>query len=188
MRHPLFLLRVAAAAALLLSGCSKPAFPVRTYPMGEKVTLGHLIYTVFETQWLTQAGVAPDVRLPQNRFFLVRVSANNSGSSDIIVPSFSVVDDQGKSYQELDRGDGLPQWIGIIRSVHPAEAVAGNVAFDCPPGHYKLRVTDEDGERAALIDIPLTFTNETPEVPVPGADAKKGGDGNTLVPAAPGRK
>ena len=154
--------------------------------MGDKVTLGHLIYTVFETQWLTQAGTAPAVRMPQNHFFLVRISAGNSGGTDIIVPNMSVQDDQGNTYQELGNGDGIPQWIGFLRSVHPAEAASGNLVFDCPPGHYKLKVTDEDGEHAALIDIPLNFTNETPEVLVPGSDSKKKsgerGDGHTLVP------
>jgi hypothetical protein len=29
-------------------------------------------------------------------------------------------------------------------------------------------VTDESGEKAALIDIPLSFTTETPEIPLPG--------------------
>ena len=172
-------------AAVLLAGCSQPSFPVRTYPMGEKVTLGHIVYTVFETQWLTQAGVAPDVRIPQNRFFLVRISAANGGGSDIIVPNLSVEDDRGKVYQEQPNGDGIPQYIGFLRSVHPAEAVAGNLVFDCPPGHYKLKVTDEDGERAAYIDIPLNFTMETPEMPVPASDTgkkKDAGDGHTLLP------
>jgi hypothetical protein len=151
--------------------------------MGEKIALGHIIYTVFETQWLTEAGTAPDVRVPQNRFFLVRLSASNSGNSDTIIPSMSVVDDKGTTYQEMQRGDGIPQWIGSLRSVHPAEAAAGNVVFDCPPAHYKLRLTDEDGERAALVDIPLNFINETPEMPVPAADPKKDdGAGRALTP------
>jgi hypothetical protein len=152
--------------------------------MGEKVTLGHIIYTVFETQWLTQTGTAPDVRIPQNRFFLVRLNATNSGGGDVIVPNLTVQDDKGNIYPEQQNGDGIPQFIGYLRSVHPAEAVSGNLVFDCPPGHYKLKITDEDGERAALIDIPLNFTSETPEVPVPGSDSKKKGegDGHTLLP------
>jgi hypothetical protein len=184
MRHPAFLLRVAAVTAVLLSGCTQPKFPLRTYAMGEKVTLGHLIYTVFETQWLNQVGTTPDVRIPQNRFFLVRINASNAGGMDIIVPNLSVVDDKGTEYPELDHGDGIPQWIGYLRSVHPAEAVAGNLVFDCPPGHYKLKVVDEDGERPAMIDIPLSFTNETPELAIPAADGKKKseGDGHTLLP------
>jgi hypothetical protein len=183
MRYPAFFLRVAAPMAVLLTGCSQPAAPVRTYSMGEKVTLGNIIYTVFETQWLTQAGAPPDTRLPQNRFFLVRISAGNSGNSDLILPNLSVIDDKGNSYRELENGDGIPQWIGFLRSVHPAESAAGNMVFDCPAGHYKLKITDEEGEHTAMVDIPLSFTNETPEVPVPGSEAKKGqGDAQTLFP------
>ena len=183
MRQPVSLLKGAALLAVFFAGCSQPSFPVRTYNLGEKVTLGHIIYTVYETQWLTQTGVAPDVRLPQNRFFLVRVNANNTGASDLIVPGISVVDDKGNTYQELQNGDGIPQWIGILRSVHPAESATGNVVFDCPPGHYKLKVTDENGERMAWVDIPLSFTNETPEIPVPGMDQqKKGEDGGQPLP------
>jgi len=70
-------------------------------------------------------------------------------------------------------GFGAPQWIGALRQVHPADSVAGNLVFDCPPAHYKLRLTDEPTGRAALIDIPLTFTSETPEVPTPGDPRKK---------------
>lgn len=184
MRLRVLLVQVAGCAALLLTGCSQPSFPVRTYPMGEKVNLGHLVYTVYETQWLTQAGTAPAIRLPQNRFFLVRISAGNSGGNDLIVPGLSVEDDHGHSYSEVQNGEGIPQYIGYLRSVSPAEAVAGNVVFDCPPGHYKLRVTDEDSERAAFIDIPLSFTNETPEMPIPNSEKEKKGDsdGHTLLP------
>jgi hypothetical protein len=182
MRFSAVLPQVAALTAVFLAGCSQPTFPVRTYSMGEKVTLGHIIYTVFETQWLTQAGVPPDVHIPQNRYFLVRISASNSGGSDVIVPNLSVEDDKGASYPELDRGDGIPQWIGIVRNVAPAEAAAGNLVFDCPPGHYKLKISDEEGDKIAYVDIPLTFTNETPEIPVPGTDKKKGEDSRLLSP------
>jgi hypothetical protein len=33
-----------------------------------------------------------------------------------------------------------------------------------------LRLTDEIGDHKALVDIPLSFTAETPEVPVPNKD------------------
>lgn len=152
----------------LLTGCPNKAFPVRTYPMGDKVTMGPVIYTVFETQWLTHIGVPPDEKVPQNRYFLVRMSAVNSSGSDVMLPSMTVQDDRGKSYAELTSDVGAPQWVGSLRQVHPADSVAGNLVFDCPPGHYKLRIEDELTGHAALVDIPLTFTSETPEVPQPG--------------------
>jgi hypothetical protein len=135
--------------------------------MGERVELGRLIYTVFETQWLTQIGSGPEAKVPQNRFFLVRVSVANSAPGEMLVPTMSIVDDNGNAYPELTNGQGVPQWIGFLRQVKPAEAAQGNVVFDAPPRHYKLRITDENEEKTALVDIPLTFNAETPEVPIP---------------------
>ena len=159
----------ALIAALLLTSCGddKPV-PLRTYPLGEKVYVGHLVYTAFETQWLTQIPQSPLPRIPKNRFFLVRLSAVNSGAADVAVPGFSIEDDKGNTYEELTNGEGVPQWIGAFRQVHPADSVAGYAVFDAPPGHYKLKVTDEEGDKGALIDVPLTFGAETPDVPMPG--------------------
>ncbi len=157
-----------AGAALLGSGCGGQNLPVRTYAMGDKVTVGHLNYTVFETQWLPQLGDQSAPRVPQNRFFLVRASIVNGGGSDVVAPNLAVEDDSGHVYQELSNGDGVPQWIGYLRQIKPADSAQGNLVFDAPPAHYKLRVLDEDSSHPALIDIPLTFNAETPGIPTPG--------------------
>src|SRR5664279_5450822 len=89
-------LLAAAAAASLLSSCGvseEKASPVRTYSMGERATVGHIVYVVFDTQWLTHIGVGADARVPQQRFFLVRVSAVNGLGAEIIVPNFTIEDD-----------------------------------------------------------------------------------------------
>lgn len=164
----------AFAAALAAPGCApKPAIAVRTYTMGERIQLGSLIYNVFESRWLTHAGEGAGARVPENRFFLVRVSITNSGPREAIIPIMSVADDSGKLYTELSNGDQVPDWIGYLRSVKPAESLQGNVVFDCSPRHYKIRMGDESEQRAALVDIPLTFTAETPEIPVLELPEKK---------------
>ena len=177
MRQLRFVLLLAAiAAATLLSSCgdSGEKFPVRTYAMGERITLGHIVYVVFETQWLTQMGVGADARVPEHRFFLVRLSAVNSLGADVIVPNFTLEDDSGMTYPELSTGEGVPQYIGYLRSVKPAESAQGNALFDAPPRHYKMKITDETGDRVAYVDIPLNFVSETPDVPeVGGKDRKK---------------
>jgi hypothetical protein len=148
-----------------LAACSsEPANrPVLRYNMGEKVPVGHLTYTVFETQWATHFGDGVSARVPQNRFFLVRLSAVNGGVADAPIPNATIEDDAGHTYNELSDGDGVPQWIGYLRSAKPADFVQGNLVFDAPPGHYKLRVSDT-GQNAALVDMPLTFGAETPEI------------------------
>jgi hypothetical protein len=134
--------------------------------------VGHIVYVVFETQWLTHIGQGVDARVPQHRFFLVRLSATNGAGGDVIVPNFSVEDDSGNSYAELPSGEGVPQYIGFLRTVKPAESAQGNAIFDAPPQHYKLKIADENGERAAYIDIPLSFVSETPDVPEVGGKEK----------------
>ena len=177
MRHlRLISILAAVTAALLLNACSRDSsYPVRSYALGEKVSLGHIIYTVYETQWVPQFGDGPTARIPQHRFFLVRMAAVNSGGADLIVPNVTIEDDKGNSYPELRNGDGVPQWIGYLRQVKPAESAQGNLLFDAPPAHYKLRVTDEDGDHTGYIDIPLSFGAEVPssEVPVPGGEKKQ---------------
>jgi len=157
----------ALCVSILTISCSRGSQPVRTYPMGERVQLGHLIYTVFETQWMTQLGEGPNQRVPQNRYFLVRMSITNAGSEDTMVPAMSVVDDAGQTHAELSNGESAPQWMGYLRNVKPAESAQGHILFDVAPRHYKLRITDEAEQRVGLIDIPLSFGAETPDVAAP---------------------
>jgi hypothetical protein len=168
MRAP-FLTLLLAVTLLGLPACSpkeeEPA--LRTYLMGERVLMGHLIYTVFERQWMPQIGSGLDARVPQNRFYLLRVSVLNSGGADAIVPTISLVDDAGATFPEIENGDGVPDFIGSLRQVAPAETAQGNLVFDVPPKHYKLKVSDEDGKQAALVDLPLTFEPDAPDVTTP---------------------
>jgi hypothetical protein len=163
------LLLAAAAAVLSLAACAEETRdPVRTYNIGDRVDLGHIVYTVFETQWLTHIGEGPDASVPRNRFFLVRISAANRQRTEILLPKVSLQDDSGHSYPELSADVGAPHWVGVLRTVMANDSTQGNVVFDAPPGHYRLKVTDDTGDRFAYIDIPLSFGAETPEVTLPG--------------------
>jgi hypothetical protein len=170
-----FLFCFAVAAVLGLSSCSSGTeTSVKVYELGQRAEVGHIIYTVFETQWLPQLGTGGTARVPKGRFFLIRLSAVNSGSEEVLVPNMTLRDDQGNTIEELNNGEGVPQWIGYLRKVSPADSISGNVVFDAEPKHYQLRMTDEDGEKAALVDIPLNFSAETPQVSLPTAP-KPGG-------------
>jgi hypothetical protein len=139
--------------------------------MGERAQAGPLIYTVFENRWMPQLGSGAAPRVPSSRFFLLRLSIVNSGSGDAMAPAMTLVDDGGERYQELSDGEGVPQWIGSIRRVKPADTLTGNIVFDVPARHYKLEVTDETQEKKAIVDIPLSFNEEQVPMPVPNAPA-----------------
>ena len=161
-----------AVPALFLNSCGGSLQKTaKVYEMGTRVEAGHLIYTVFETEWLPQIGAGDTARVPKNRFFLVRLSAINSGSEELDVPNVTLVDDRGGTVEELSDGTDVPQWIGIVRRVKPADSLAGNVVFDAEPKHYRLRVRDENNEQSLLIDIPLNFNADAPPGPLPAGDA-----------------
>lgn len=142
------------------------------FVLGEKVVLGRLTYTVFETQWLTHLGQGAEARLPQHRFFLIRLSATNGGTGEIAFPNPTIQDDKGTVYEELTNGEGVPHWAGYLRNAKPADTVQGNILFDAPPAHYQLKLSDEAGKQFGLVDIPLTFGAETPEI-VPPQEKQK---------------
>jgi hypothetical protein len=159
----------ALAALLSLTSCSGGKdTSIKVFEVGSRAEVGHIVYTVFETQWLPSIGAGDSQRVPKNRFFLIRLSAVNSGSEEVLVPNMTLQDDQGNTIEELENGDGVNQWIGYLRKVRPADSLAGNVVFDAQPKHYRLRLTDENGENPALVDIPLSFSAETPLLPTPG--------------------
>src|ERR1700759_4359709 len=95
---------LALAFCLLSCAPTEKVEAPRLYQMGERVSAGHLIYTVFERQWHTEFGTGPDARVPQNRFYLVRISIVNSGGSEAIIPKTELVDDTGASFPEVMDG------------------------------------------------------------------------------------
>jgi hypothetical protein len=165
-----FFLAVPVALAILASGCSprEDSEPTpHTYQLGERVPLGHLIYTVFDRQWTPQIGEGVDARIPQNRFYEVRFSVLNSGGAASIIPAIELVDDAGTTYSEIQNGDGITDFVGPLREVTPAESAQGILVYDVQPKHYKLKLSDEDGRKFAVVDLPLSFDMEAPDVTTP---------------------
>jgi len=161
MRYSTLVALAAAAAVLVLTSCSRHApAQVRTYSVGEKVTAGHLVYTVFESGWVNQLPTENGLRSPKNRFLLVRLNVVSGLSNDVVLPNLTLEDENGNTFDELQDGDGVPQWAGFLRKARPAEALQGTIAFDVPTRRYLLRVVDENGDSPALIDLPLTFQGE----------------------------
>ncbi len=143
--------------------------------MGERVVLPPFTYAVYEKQWVAQLGVGTEARLPQNRFLVIRISATNGGGAEAYVPNLSLEDDAGNACSEISNGDSVPNWIGVLRSVKPVDTLQGNVLFDCPPKHYRLKFATEEG-KIAYVDIPLSFDGDAPSVEIPTKkDEKTGG-------------
>jgi hypothetical protein len=102
---------------------------------------------------------------------MITLSATNGGGKEVSVPLLTLEGENGKEYHELENGQGIDNWFGLIRTVSPAETRQGNIVFDVPLTSYRLRLTDggEPGtERFVWVDIPLRIDTDT-SIEVPGA-------------------
>jgi hypothetical protein len=154
-------LLICAVAALFVAGCSStPERKIVTYQVGDKASVDKLTYNVVDTQILPHLGEDAAQRTPQNRFYVVDLSVFNAGNTDAPIPAMSLVDDSGKTYEELADGSGVPHWLGVIRRVQANQTEQGAILFDAPAGHYKLKLTDETDDADVFVDIPLNFAHE----------------------------
>lgn len=157
MRRYLFLI----PSLIALSACNTaPGRQTRIYQSGEKAEHNKLTYSVVDAQIFPRLGEDPNARIPQNRFFVVQISVSNAGNQPTSIPALALVDDNGKVYSELADGTGIPRWLGVIRSVDPAQTETGQIIFDAPSAHYKLRLSDETDADNVYVDIPLNFMHE----------------------------
>ena len=166
----LLLAALSVAGGLLLTGCSKQNSEQINFQMGDRITAGPVSYNVIQTVWRTQLGDIFKTRVPENRYLMITLSATNGGGGEVSIPLLTLESDN-KEYRELENGDGVNNWFGLIRTISPAETRQGNIVFDVPLTSYRLRLTDggEPGtEKFVWVDIPLRLDTDT-SIEVPGA-------------------
>jgi hypothetical protein len=166
---------LASLAILLLAfpsaGCRATVANRVEYQMGEKVPAGPLTYNVVEKVWRSQLGELFQVRVPQNRYLLITLSATNGGGGDVSVPLLELEGPNGKIYKEIENGEGVDNWFGILRTIPPAGTQQGRILFDVPLSSYRLRLSDGDSASGhfAYVQIPLQIDADPPlETPNPG--------------------
>jgi hypothetical protein len=120
-----------------------------------------MVYTVLEAHYrpaLTDSGTG---KPPKDRYLFVRLSATNSGGNVATVPPFTLLGPNKEQYQEVTEGlEEVPNHMGVLRMIQPAETDQGYVIFDVPIAAYKLMISDgaEPGaERFAQVDLPVNL-------------------------------
>ncbi len=171
LRIPHFLSVTPLAACLLLAGCSEVSSSARKrlYHMGERVEAGALVYTVLEAEWQPQLGEGANARVPQHQFLMLRVSVTNSSIREVSIPQLRLVGSRRDSHAELTDGDRVPNWLGMLRSLKPADTIEGRILFDVPREDFQLEVSDDaldpEQRNVALIEVPLRFESGNADLP-----------------------
>lgn len=149
-----------------LTGCSggdslqPKGDEIKVVPAGEKASVGHLTYSIVESQIMPRLGDDANPRIPRDRFILVQVAISNSSNADNPIPAMELLDDYGKTYSELTDGTGVSNWLGMIRHIGAGQTERGFVAFDAPAAHFRLKLSDETLNQEILADLPLSYSHE----------------------------
>jgi hypothetical protein len=165
----LWLVLLVIFAGLTLAGCQKQNSEQINFQMGERITAGPMSYNVVQTVWRTQLGDMFNVRMPDHRYLLIMLSVTNGAGKEVSIPFFTLEGPNRQEYKEIEKGEGVDNWFGLLRNLNPAETKQGNLLFDVPLTSFRLRLTDggETGsEKFVWVDIPLRLDTDT-SVPVP---------------------
>jgi hypothetical protein len=171
LRRKSFPFLLVLAVSVLAAGCRNVAATRAEYQMGDKVPAGPLTYNVVEKVWRSQLGEMFQIRTPENRFLLITVSATNTGSGEVSVPLLQLEAPDGKIYREIENGEGVDNWFGILRTIAPTQTQQGRILFDVPLSSYRLRLSDGDSASGhfTYVQIPLQIDDEPAGVsPSPG--------------------
>jgi Domain of unknown function (DUF4352) len=149
------------AAACLLGLALPPACTrkQREFQVGDHVQVSGVAYTVHDVEWTGEldGGGSGGVRTPKNRFLVVNLTMQNTGNKEVTLPLLNAVDSAGADHLELSEGQGVPEWLGILRTLSPTESRQGRIVFDVPVGVYRLKLSDggdQESERTALVALP----------------------------------
>src|SRR5580692_3730988 len=106
-----------ALAISLMAGCRNAGATRAEYQMGDKVPAGPLTYNVVEKVWRSQLGENFQMRMPENRFLLITLATTNGGSGEVSVPLLQLEAPDGKIYKEVESGEGVDNWYGLVRTL-----------------------------------------------------------------------
>lgn len=161
----------------MMTGCQKASTGQTTFQPGEVIATGSLTYNVIQTTWKTELGDLLKRRTPQNRYLLISVTATNKGTQSVSLPFFTLEGEGQVSYKEVEDGNGVGNWFGVIRELGPGETRQGNLVFDVPLKSYRLRLTDGGdpaSEKYVWVEIPLNLDTDV--------------DTHLTVPTLPGQQ
>ena len=62
-------------------------------------------------------------------------------------------------------GQGIANWLGMIRKMKPGDTLDGSILFDVDPKSYKLKLDDGSGGAQWMVELPLQFDAGQSSIP-----------------------
>lgn len=147
-----------ASSLIALTGCGEKGTVISSFPMGQKVQVGKIVYSVLEAEW--RSDVPGGKQPPKNRVLQLTMAITNSSSQETAIPTLRLISAKSEEFAEFIEIEGNMSWLGLLRRLQPSLTETAAIYFDVPIGAYKLEVVDHsdaENEKTAYIDIPASL-------------------------------
>ena len=147
-----------ASSLIALTGCGEKAVVISSFPMGQKVQVGKIVYSVLEAEW--RSDVPGGKQPPKNRVLQLTMSITNSSSQEMSMPTLRLLNANNDEFPEYTEIEGNMYWLGLLRRLQPSLTETSAIYFDVPIGAYKLEVVDHsdaENEKTSYIEIPASL-------------------------------
>ena len=135
--------------------------------LGEKFSIGYWSYICNEAAWTPVLGYGFGAERPDAAFLVIDITVENRDTSASTLPAFSLVDSEGRSYEETSKTALMDGFFGVLEKLNPDVSKRSRIAFDVPPDRdYELVVPGgfESAKRARV-----SLSGQANEQPPPAA-------------------
>lgn len=113
------------------------------YKQGDTVEIGYTTYIAWQSYWTDRLTDNQYTHTdPDAKYLVIEISVRNDDTKARSIPSFKLIDTQGREYNTSSSAFIFNEHIGILSSLNPDVQKDGFIVFDCPPQRdYKLHVS-----------------------------------------------
>lgn len=114
----------------------------KEYQCYEAIDVGYMEYEVRDVKWQNYIGDKYINQKANSKYLLINISAKNKDSQSRLVPSFTLVNSNGNTYESSDDSIYLGDKAFILESLNPNVTKNGWLVFDVPEDdNYKLVIS-----------------------------------------------
>lgn len=127
--------------------------------IGETIRTGYWTYKINGFRWAPFITSYGSVERPDAQFLILDLSAENDDRTASTLPPVKLLNDKGQEFSQSSSGALSDGFFSPLKDLNPGVSSRGFIAFDVPPGTYKVKLSGgfEAGESAiALLETPVS--------------------------------
>ncbi len=138
------------------------------YLIGDRFSVGYWSYVCNDAYWTPFIGFdVYSMERANADFVVVNITAQNNDTSASTLPSFHLMDLEGRMYDESSAATLNKGFFSVLEQLNPGVSKRGNVAFDVPPGrqYYLIVSGGIESDKQASVTLPMSAPSSDEQPP-----------------------